>query len=339
MMTKQNKSAAVLFLIFAISFTGSAQVFDKYAGEFLSGGTGSRYLALGNNSVSFVDDAFSVYWNPAGLASTSYPQFVVMHNERFSGLISYDFIAMSYPLSQKSTVGLGVLRNSIDNIPYTVGGWNEIKNQKETNFTPTYFNAAEYAFFGSIASTEYFQLPIGISTKVLWRQYGNVATAWGVGFDAGIQLKNVSDINDLSFGLTIHDFTSTYMSWSTGHTELISPSIESGISYSFDFLFGRTLLAFGLINRFENRQSSAQYHWGSISHDLKTGAEYSYNDKIGVRLGYNELKRLNAGVGLKVRAIWIDYAFEQFDGTESLGNSHRLSISFTLDKERFLRPQ
>jgi hypothetical protein len=129
------------------------------------------------------------------------------------------------------------------------------------------------------------------------------------------------------------------MSWSTGHTELISPSVESGLSYSFDFLFGKTLLAAGLINRFENRQSTAQFHWGAISHDFKTGMEYSYNDKIGVRLGYNELKRLNAGVGLKVRALWIDYAFEQFDGQGTLGNSHRISISFTLDKERFIRPQ
>lgn len=337
MMTKRKN--ILLGFILLLSSQAFSQVFDKYAGEFLYGGTGSRYLGMGNNAVSFVNDAFSVYWNPAGLAQTEFPQAVVMHNERFAGLVSYDFLAFSYPIDQTTTVGLGVLRNSVDNIPYTVGGWDEARNQREANFIPTYFNAAEYAFYGSVATTQFYHIPIGLSAKFLSRKYGTIASAWGIGLDFGTQIQNFYGIDNLSVGFIAHDLTSTYMSWSTGKTELITPTLETGVSYAYDLFFGKTTFAIGLLNRFENRKSTSQFNWGALSHDLKAGMEYSYNDKIGVRLGYNELKRLNAGVGLKVRALWLDYAFEQFEGTESLGNSHRISISFTLDRDRFQRPQ
>ena len=44
------------------------------------------------------------------------------------------------------------------------------------------------------------------------------------------------------------------------------------------------------------------------------------------------------GAGVKLPKINVDYSFSKFDATDQLGNTHRISILFTLEAERFLRP-
>jgi len=328
---KTKTSLFTLLLIFAVS-SGNAQIFDKYAGEFMTGGVGSRYLGMGNNAVSFISDPFSVYWNPSGLAKANNPEISFMHNERFSGLIKFDFIAFSYPYNSETTLGFGVLRNGIDDIADTRNGWDSDKNQPKEGFVPSYFNSAIYVVYGSLASTRFLGMPIGATAKIIRQTYGSVASAWGFGLDVGTQFTNVYDIEDLKIGLVAHDVTSTLLTWNTGKSELISPSIESGISYSLPVFVGRTLFSVGMINRFENRKSTAQINIGPVSGDFKAGLEYNYIEKFNLRVGMNELKRFNVGAGIKVKALWIDYAFEYFNNDESLGNSHRISFSLALDK-------
>jgi hypothetical protein len=50
--------------VFAADFTKTGSV----GAQFLKIAVGSRYQGLGEASVAVVDDAYSLYWNPAGLA-------------------------------------------------------------------------------------------------------------------------------------------------------------------------------------------------------------------------------------------------------------------------------
>ena len=49
----------------AADFTKTGSV----GAQFLKIGVGSRYQGLAEASVAVVDDAYSLYWNPAGLAN------------------------------------------------------------------------------------------------------------------------------------------------------------------------------------------------------------------------------------------------------------------------------
>lgn len=321
-------------LLTGIPFS-QAQVFDKYAGEFLAGGVGARYLGMGNTAVSFTNDPFSVYWNPAGLTAIPYSEIAFMHQERFAGIVKMDFLSFVQPFNESTTIGLGILRNGVDDIPDTRAGWknwDKVYNTPPTGYEPGFFNAAEYAVYASYASTQWFSFPVGLNVKGIYRSYGSVASAWGIGIDAGTQFNDVMDVSNLKAGLVARDLTSTLITWDNGTTELIAPSLESGLSWQTEALWGRFIFAGGMINRIENRRKTAQFNVGAISSDLKGGIEYSYNNKFAIRSGINELKRINFGAGFKIQSLWIDYAFESFNGQNDLGNSHRISVALALDK-------
>ena len=57
---------------------------EKYAGEFLYLGVGGRPLAMGGAYVAATGDAFSAYYNPAGLIDLDNYQGAFMHSERKS---------------------------------------------------------------------------------------------------------------------------------------------------------------------------------------------------------------------------------------------------------------
>jgi hypothetical protein len=46
---------------------------------------------------------------------------------------------------------------------------------------------------------------------------------------------------------------------------------------------------------------------------------------------------LTLGAGIKLPKINIDYSFAKFDGDENLGNTHRISLVFTLEEDKFKR--
>jgi len=320
-------------------FTGltslQAQVFDKYAGEFLAGGVGARYLGMGNTAVSFTNDPFSVYWNPAGISRIPFSEIAFMHQERFAGIVKMDFLSYVQPFDETSTIGLGILRNGVDDIPDTREGWknwDKVYNTPPSGYEPGFFNAAEYAVYASYATTQWFSFPVGLNVKGIYRSYGSVASAWGIGVDAGTQVNGIFGVSELQAGFVARDLTSTLITWDNGTTELIAPSLESGLSWQTEALWGQFIFAGGMINRFENRRETAQFNVGAVSGDFKGGLEYNYKSKFAIRSGINELKRLNFGAGFKIQSLWIDYAFESFNGQNDLGNSHRISVSLGLDK-------
>ena len=64
---------AFVFL-FSLANTTLAGEFSKVGtvgAQFLKIGMGARYVGMGEASVACVNDAYSMYWNPAGLTQLS----------------------------------------------------------------------------------------------------------------------------------------------------------------------------------------------------------------------------------------------------------------------------
>jgi hypothetical protein len=65
--------------------------------------------------------------------------------------------------------------------------------------------------------------------------------------------------------------------------------------------------------------------------------EYDFRNLVAVRAGYSDIGSLNLGTGIHLSRFDIDYTFSKFDGDDQLGNTHRISLTFTLQADQFLR--
>ena len=330
---------ALLTAASAFPHSGLAASRAKYGGEFLAIGVGGRALGLGGAYAALANDVTAGYWNPAGLSRMNYPQITFMHDERFGGLVNYDYSAAAMPLGATQSLGFSVIRLGVDDIANTQAAWTDLNNNgliesnELDNSKITYFNVADWAFLVSYAKKATADLSYGVNLKLIRRENG-IASATGIGFDVGAQYRVTERF---MLGANIQDVTTTLVAWNTGTNELITPTVKLGGAYALDALGGRFSPAFDVDVRFEHRAAAANAHLGAVSFDFHSGLEYEFRDLIALRTGYSDIGSLNIGTGIHLPKFDIDYSFAKFNGTDQLDNTHRISLTFTLQAEQFLR--
>jgi hypothetical protein len=322
----------------AMAETGVA----KYAGEFISLGVGGRALGMGGAYVSLANDVTAGYWNPAGLSLLNYPQFILMHDEQFGSLVNYDYGAVGIPFGHNTSLGLSVIRLGVDDIPDTrnagidANGNLTYDPNQFSRIDPsrvTYFNAADWAFYFTYSKKLSEEFSYGANIKFIRRELGG-SSATGIGFDVGFWY---SPFEKLVLGANLQDITTTLLAWNTGRNELISPTMKIGSAYFIDAFGGRFAPAIDFDVRFENRQYASTAHLGRISFDLHGGMEYQFKNIVALRVGYSDIKQPTFGAGVHLPKLNIDYSFAKFDGENQLGNTHRISLIFTLESAEFKR--
>jgi hypothetical protein len=313
---------------------------EKYAGEFISIGVGGRSLGMGGAYSALAGDVTAGYWNPAGLSLLRYPQIGLMHDERFAGLENYDYAAVALPMNASTTLGFSIIRLGIDNIANTSAAWTDLNhngivdNGEIIDYSKiTFFNAADWGFYFSYAQQMNDRLSIGINLKILRRDEGP-SSATGIGFDLAAQYRPMPH---LLLAANAQDITTTLVAWNTGTNELISPTLKLGSAYLFDALDGQFAPAFDIDVRFENRQTASNAHIGRLSFDFHSGIEYDFRRLVAVRIGYSEIGSLNFGAGIHLPKFDIDYSFAKLNADDQLGNTHRISLIFTLQAPQFER--
>jgi Uncharacterised protein family (UPF0164) len=322
----------------------SAQQIAKYAGEFLSIGVGGRALGLGGAYAALANDASAAYWNPAALARLNYPEFMLMHDERFGGMVNYDFGAVAIPYSNNATIAVSLMRLGVDGIPDS----RDAGVDANGNYVPrgqyqnavrideskiTYFNSADWALYFTYSKRMSNNLTYGINLKILRRGL-EVASATGIGFDVGVLY---SPRENWFVAANAQDVTTTLLAWSTGTNELISPTLKLGTAYFIDLFQGRFAPTMDVDVRFENRQFASIAHLGPISFDPHLGIEFDYKNTVALRIGYSDVKQLTLGAGIHLRKLDIDYSFARFSAENDLGDTHRISLRMILREARFAR--
>ena len=316
----------------------------KYAGEFIAIGVGGRALGLGGAYSALANDVTAGYWNPAGLSRIMYPQVTLMHDERFGGLVNYDYAAFALPAGVSTSFGISLIHLGVDDIPNTQNAGVDINGnpvppdqlQKLAGIDPsriTYFNAADWAFYFSYSKKAGEQFSYGANVKFIRRELGS-ASATGVGFDLGIQY---APTDRLAIGANAQDITTTLIAWNTGRNELISPTLKAGTAYLIDLFGGQLAPAIDIDFRFEGRKSASNAHIGRVSMDFHSGLEFDYKNLAALRIGYSDIKSLNIGTGIHLPKLDIDYSFARFDRSQDIGDTHRISLTFTLEAEQFRR--
>ena len=358
----------VLIVLLSSSKNSYAQ-FRKYSNEFLNIGAGARGLGMGGAQIASVSDGNAGYWNPAGLVHIKdNPVVNFMHAEYFSGIGKYDYGSVAIPLSDKKrTIALSLLRFGVDDIPNTLYlvepdgsiNYNNIRS----------FSSADYAFLFSYAQsvkqTGNKLFSFGVNAKVIHRNVGTFAKAWGFGLDAGVQMHT----GRWKLGIAARDVTTTFNAWSFSFTEeekevlyltdneipvksteLTAPRLVLGGAYDFAIGKNFNLLAEANLDLTFDGKRNVIVSADPVSIDPRLGIELGYKGLIFVRGGVYNFQRALAdgdtlnqkkvwiyqpslGAGFKLKHIAIDYAFTNLANQSNPLYTHIFSIRLDLVKK------
>jgi hypothetical protein len=364
---KQIHACVSLLLLFCCCQTFGQ--FRKYSNEFLNIGAGARGLAMGSAQIASVNDGTSGYWNPAGLVNVKdYPQLNLMHAEYFAGIGKYDFGSLALPLKNNSRViALSLVRFAVDDIPNTIF---LVEPDGTINFSNIQtFSSADYAFLVSFAQQVKLKknktLNAGINAKIIHRKAGEFATAWGFGFDAGVQFN----ANRFKLGIMAKDITTTFNAWTFNFservrevfyltkndipvksTELTAPKLVVGGAYNFSLSKSMDLLTEANFDfTFDGRRNTV-IGTNVVSIDPKLGLELSLKKIFFVRAGINNFQRAlqdedstnqkkiwiyqpSLGAGFKISNVQIDYAFTNLANQSNPLYTHVFSLKVDLKKK------
>lgn len=338
------------FLILAaglvpVTATSQSTGIAKYAGEFMASGIGGRALALGGAYTALAGDVTAAYWNPAGLMRAAYPEIGLMHEQRFGGLLSYNYGAVAWPFTSRYSLAATITRSGVDDIPDTRNALIDLnKNGKldpgeRLDYSKvTSFSAVDWVGYLTFAYQSTKDLALGVNLKVIQRSMGpNSAT--GVGFDIGGQYRATPE---LMVGATVQDVTTTLLAWDTGTNDLVSPTLKLGAAYSLAIpSINMTVIPAADVDIMgENRRYASTANLGPVSLNPRLGVEVQYAQLFAIRGGMNDLQQLTLGAGVHLPKLHLDYAFGENPMAESLAKeaTHRISLRIVLEEPRFLRP-
>ncbi len=334
----------------------------KYSNEFLSIGVGARALGMSNSVVSNVSDGTAAYWNPSGLLNIQDKyEITLMHSEYFAGIANFDYLGFAMPIDTLSHLSFSAIRFGVDDIPdtrflYDANGAINYDNIK-------FFSAADYAFIFSYARKLQLLggIQVGANFKVIHRNVGQFASAWGFGLDVGAQKK----LGKWQFGAMFRDITGTFNAWShnselvedvyalTGNIipvssiEVTLPRLILGVSRGFDFGERIGLLASADLElTFDGKRNVAlKTEFASVAPVV--GLEVDYSKIAFLRIGagkFQEVKGFNNskmttwqpnfGLGVKVNVFRIDYALTDFSNSSDALYSHVFSLSLGLNDQK-----
>ena len=360
--------AAVMLALMAVPASAT-----KYAAEFLKIPVGARAVGMGGAFSALADDATSPFWNPAGMVYLPYKEAFLQHAEQFGSLVNHNFGGVVFPMKNgedhRSAFGVSLTWVGIDDIPITprpgglkAGDWLDfgIDGDDRTNdfgqnngrwdpgerlliSSDDLFlaSSADMALGLSYARQRGRHLAWGGTVKFVRQSLpdtipGEHVTSFGAGLDAAVIYMPTDAI---TMSAVMHDLTTTYLTWSNGTREFVSPNLTTGAAFNFYPGPGHALTwGTDLAWDFENRNFDSQLKLGFINADLRTGLEYWFRNTLALRSGLNG-KDLNFGAGVRYRHFGADYAASlnrflakddpAFPEDHNLETTHLLSASFS----------
>lgn len=271
--------------------------------QFLRFGNGARASGMGEAYTAVSDDATSIYWNPAGMASVDGVQLNVTHSEWLMD-IRFEQVSVANEM-WNGTVGLG----------FTGVYYGDLDRYGEyPSLTPDgTFAPYDLALSLGYATDIIPNVAAGAAVKLIYEKI-DFESATGYAMDIGVIHKSRIEGLTLAFSMLNLGPQAKFVE------EKFYPPFLMRFGGAWlkenSTLRGRIILAADAV--FPNDGDSK----------LHMGMEYTYKERLAVRLGYKSgyyVQGASMGCGVYYRNLRFDYAYAPID--DDLGDIHRVSIN------------
>jgi len=331
------RKAVIIIAVLLLTASSASAQFSKVGSsgaQFLKIAMGSKYQAMGEASVAVVNDVYSTYWNPAGLAEIENAA-IGFTNVNYLLDINLNYVGFARYFED---VGVFAVAATVMST-----GEQEITTLEEQEGTGEYYTATSYTVGLSYARQLNVQFAFGASFKYVGERIHN-ETANGFAFDFGTVLY--PGVQSLRLGVAISNMgpemsfsgsdliVSYYDETGDDATNSVSAELKTN-PYDLPLVF-----RIGAAYDIEVAPKSVMTVAGEIKHpnDFEQqgaiGAQFSFDEKFflrgGYKLNYDE-EGLTLGGGINTRVaksthLTIDYAWQDFGRLES---TQRFSVGFT----------
>lgn len=327
----------LLFLLYNHVFSSEISKVGTTVMTFLKIDAGARQVGMGSASVSTTEDAFGMYWNPAGISRLEQIHTVFSHTKWFAD-IQLNFAAFAIPIRGLGTIGMHASFLSMDPLVRTTVDFPE--GTGET------FDAGNYAVGFSYARSLTDRFSCGGSVKVVNEKIYN-CSATGLTFDFGTLFT--TRFHGLKLGMSISNYgTKVRMEGRdlltqvdiddkrSGNNETINSTLKTE---RFDLpLFFRVGVSIDLLKGIGNSNlilAVDALHPNDDVEYINIGGEYIFYNMFSLRGGYKALfatnseEGLSLGAGFKLNVLKyflnIDYAYRDFG---RLGDIQMFTVGF-----------
>ena len=304
-------------IVIITSSLSIAADYAGYSGSFLRMGTSARSLAMGSGFTAEIDQGFTAYHNPAGLAFL---------NKRQLGF-SYHALNLDRRLMM-SSISTGLPPTAGMGVAWVSSGVDNIQGRSTAGSKTQVLSTSEDAIFISFSQRITPWLALGINVKILSHQLPmneSQLAGKGTGFDIGFI---VLPEEKLRFAFMVQDLNTNYQ-WNTGDVfegegRVYKESFPTMYRFGTTFTFRRIYIV-GDIGVVANQDDI-------LGVTMRFGGEYQLSENYFIRGGFGN-SRFSLGAGfnftfLNLNDAFFDYAVVIEPHSASQGMIHVFTYAF-----------
>ena len=353
------KNIIVVLFVLGLFFPNSAQAqtTQTTAVPFLLIVPDSRAGGMGETGVAIADNAWAVYWNPAGLAFQTGSDLALTHTNWLPGLGLSDIwiahIAYKQPLEELDGV---------------IGGQLTYLNLGEFNRTTSAgpeivgkFTGYELAFAATYSTKLSERLGIGTSVRIIYSHLADQGagqelgsgTSTGFCFDLGLLYRPLFLGKSLSFGVNLANIGPKMTYVDKAQADPLPMNLRLGVAFkAIESEYNNLVVTIDVSRLLVKRDTSSTDEFykaffttwtqGNISEQLRRftsgiGMEYWYGSPrlIAIRAGFfyedpreGNRKFLTFGAGIRYDLYGFDFGYiSAMEGQHPLDGTLRLTLS------------
>jgi hypothetical protein len=271
-------------------------------GAFLDIPVGARAVGMGGGFAAVADDPTALYWNPAGITQSPGASAAYSFSAMFAGM-THNFAGVTFPLGESYKAGVSAIAYGSEDIDVTTMFRQEGTGEK--------YQVRDLALGLTFAGQLTEQFSFGVTGKFV-----NIAlaqqTASGVAFDIGTLYK--PGILGMSLAFAVENLSSPFKFTGNGIVRSggVDPTTGSQLpdqqleatQTSLPLTF-RAGVASNVLEGDETNKLllASEFSTGLRNEFVSLGAEYTWNNLVSARAGYQfgstDAFGLGGGVGIR----------------------------------------
>ncbi len=319
----------ILAFIFVITVNAQNPNLGTGGAQFLQIPVGARAEAMAGAVVGYIDDASSVFWNPAGMVKVKNVEVFFSYMDWLT-LFDHSAASIVYNVEDVGSFGASLIIFNTNEM--------EITTEIEPNGTGRFFDAGDMAIGLSYAKYLTDRFSVGITAKYVYQQIWN-ETASGFAFDIGTQYR--LDFQNLTIAMSMVNFGGdlrfdgpdldvNYENENYPQSRITPARLQTAdypLPLQFQVGIGFDVFEADFVKM---RGAIDATHPNDNSERVLFGTEFSFFDRFYLRGGYklnfdDQEFAFGAGANVPVSssAVYFDYAYSVYD---LLPGVHRISI-------------